>query len=55
MSELTDIQIANWRRILLLQIGPIAQFISRKEIQKLHDELQARIDKEAAALMVEES
>jgi hypothetical protein len=45
-TPLTDEQIENWRKALCISIGPYALIMPKEEVQKLHDVLQRRLDKE---------
>ena len=43
MSELTDQQVENWRKILYIQFGPYALFMPREMIQKFRDRMQEHV------------
>lgn len=43
-TPLTDEQIQNWRRVMVYMIGPYALIMSKEEIQRLHDKMQARVN-----------
>lgn len=45
MSELTEEQIENWRRVLYQTLGPYAFFMPAADIQKRRDEMQAEANK----------
>jgi len=47
-NRLTDEQVANWRKVLLVRFGAYANFMSREEIQRYKDNLQNMIDVEEA-------
>lgn len=38
--QLTDVQIANWRKVLLGTVGPIALILSKQDIQDYKDACQ---------------
>ena len=43
-EPLTDQQIENWRKALMVIIGPYAQWATREEIQAYRDRMQKQID-----------
>lgn len=43
-TMLTDIQIENWRKTLLMMIGPAAMWLPREEIERFRDAFQQKID-----------
>jgi len=43
--QLTDEQIANWRRMLCLQFGPYALIMPREQIEAHADRMQELADK----------
>lgn len=44
MSEpLTPEQIENWRKVLLMQVGPYALLMTAEQIQKTRDNLQSQV------------
>jgi len=44
--ELTDEQVENWRKILMLQIGSYALIMPKEEVQKMRDKMQEKISNE---------
>ena len=46
-TRLTDEQIKNWRNVLIAMLGPYALIMSADEIQNIHDETQAILNKAA--------
>ncbi len=42
--KLSPEQIENWRRILTLQFGPMAQHLTAEQIQQHRDSIQAMVD-----------
>lgn len=44
MTDMTDAQIANWRNVLTLTIGPFAYLLSREEIIAIRDRMQAHAE-----------
>lgn len=45
MTQMTDEQIENWRKMLSRQIGVMAYLVPASQIQALRDKLQADLDK----------
>lgn len=43
--KLTPEQIANWRRVLALTLGPYAFMMPEEEIQRLRDVTQKQMDR----------
>ena len=43
-NQLTDEQVANWRRILCLSLGPYALIMPREEVQRWRDMMQDRVN-----------
>jgi hypothetical protein len=41
---LTDEQIENWRKVMMMQFGPIALILPKEEIQLFRDRLQKAVD-----------
>jgi len=44
-AALTDEQIENWRRVLLVTLGPFALLMKREEIQAYKERMQTNVDK----------
>lgn len=44
MSDLTDEQIENWRRVLIGIVGPYALMMTKAEICAMRDVFQERVD-----------
>lgn len=45
MTVLTDEQVENWRKTLIVMLGPYALLMSREQIQAYRDRLQTNADK----------
>ena len=44
-NKLSTEQVENWRRVLLMMVGPYALMMSEDEIQKYRDEMQKKVNK----------
>ena len=40
-KDLTDAQVENWRKVLSMSLGPAALLLSREDITKIRDNMQA--------------
>ena len=42
--KLTDDQVANWRKVLVVTLGPYALMIGRERIEQLAEAMQRKLD-----------